>query len=98
MHAFTRTVLSDDASAVEINFARYSLDQRLRAGHNRGDLQGPLQEALEKKNAHRECEWFTAAFRLSSNESGYGSGTPHRNPCPRGEESAFPRHYPGNAP
>jgi hypothetical protein len=29
MHAFTRTVLRDDASAVKINFARYSLDQRL---------------------------------------------------------------------
>jgi hypothetical protein len=56
MHAFTRTVLSNDASAVEINFTRYSLDQRLRAGHNRGDLKGPFQEALEKKNAHRECE------------------------------------------
>jgi hypothetical protein len=56
MDAFTRPVFSNDASAVEINFARYSLDQRLRTGHNRGDLEGPFQEALEKENAHRECE------------------------------------------
>src|SRR5439155_18229839 len=76
MHAFARTVLSDDASAVEINFARYSLDQRPRAGHNRGDLQGSFQEAFEKKTAHRECEEFTVAFRLSSNESGHSPPAP----------------------
>jgi hypothetical protein len=28
----------------------------LRAGNDRGDLERPFQEPLEKKNAHRESE------------------------------------------
>ena len=32
------------------------LDQRFRAGDDRGDLKRPFKETLEKKNAHRESE------------------------------------------
>ena len=56
MHPFARAVLGDHPRPLKIDFARYSLDQRLRAGHDRGNLQRPFQETLEKKNAHRESE------------------------------------------
>ena len=69
MHAFAWTVLGNDARLIKIDFARHSLDQRLRAGHDRGDLQRALQEAFKEKDAHRGIEYFTAAFRLSSSEN-----------------------------
>src|SRR4029077_9129436 len=71
MYPFARAVLGTYPRPLKITLRRYSLDQRLRAGNDRGDLEWPFQEPLEKKNAHRECEQFTAAFSLSSSESGW---------------------------
>ena len=86
MHPFARPVLGNYPRSIKIDFARDSLDQGPRAGHDRGDLERSFQEPLEKKNAHREFEKFTVAFRLSSSETGW-----RRLPGRGGPEEFWPR-------
>ena len=52
VHPLTRAVFRDHTRLGEIHFARDAFYQRLRARHNRRDLEWTLQKALEKKCAH----------------------------------------------
>jgi hypothetical protein len=56
MYPFAWAVLGNYPRPLKIDLARHSFDQRLRAGNDRGDLERPFQEPLEKKNTHRESE------------------------------------------
>jgi hypothetical protein len=68
MHALPRTVLSDDSWAAEIDFSRNSLDKRLRAGNNGGDLEWPLQKSLEEQDIH-EVANFNRCLRVVQSRS-----------------------------
>src|SRR5436190_3158165 len=52
MHSFSRAVLGDHARLTEIHLADDPLHQRFRAGDDRRDLKGSLQETLEKERTH----------------------------------------------
>lgn len=49
MYPFARAVLGNYPRPLKIDLARHSFDQRLRAGNDRGDLERPFQEPLEKR-------------------------------------------------
>src|ERR1043166_2122743 len=52
MHAFAWAVLRDHARLREIHFAGDTFHHRLRARHNRRDLERTLQETLKKECTH----------------------------------------------